>query len=242
MTVSRFDAAVGEAAVRLGPSRLRRLADLLDRAEPAEVVVQSFPGDETDVETIVRAAADEPGAALYLRGAATGLSHPPIEVESVWSGPAVNGVPVRAMAQVLTRLIEGTTAELVLMTYSARPYPPVREALAGAVVRRAQVTIVVETLQGAGSALQGEEPAAAFHGIGAELWRWSAASREKGAKMHAKLAVGDRRELLVSSANLTQSGVVKNIEAGLLVRGGSAPRRAAEHVAALRAAGVLERL
>ncbi|MGH3188673.1 MAG: hypothetical protein ACRDPY_21440 [Streptosporangiaceae bacterium] len=31
-----------------------------------------------------------------------------------------------------------------------------------------------------------------------------------GAKMHAKLAVADRRVLLVTSANLTQSGVAKN--------------------------------
>jgi phosphatidylserine/phosphatidylglycerophosphate/cardiolipin synthase-like enzyme len=60
--------------------------------------------------------------------------------------------------------------------------------------------------------------------------------------MHAKLAVADRRVLLVSSANLTQSGVGKNIEAGLLVRGGSAPLRAAEHIAELKISGVLERL
>lgn len=60
--------------------------------------------------------------------------------------------------------------------------------------------------------------------------------------MHAKLAVADRRTLLVSSANLTQSGVVKNIESGVLVRGGMAPARAAEHIAELRSAQVLTRL
>jgi phosphatidylserine/phosphatidylglycerophosphate/cardiolipin synthase-like enzyme len=43
--------------------------------------------------------------------------------------------------------------------------------------------------------------------------------------MHAKIAVADRRVLLVTSANLTQSGVAKNIEAGLLIRG--APPRSA---------------
>ena len=40
--------------------------------------------------------------------------------------------------------------------------------------------------------------------------------------MHAKLTVADRRVLLVTSADLTQSGVAKNIEAGLLIRGGTA--------------------
>ena len=76
-----------------------------------------------------------------------------------------------------------------------------------------------------------------------ELWHWPPRARtEPGAKMHAKIAVADRSALLVSSANLTQSGVGTNIEAGVLVRGGHAPRRAAEHVAHLIAAGVLTRL
>ncbi|HEY9392149.1 MAG TPA: hypothetical protein VIR27_20550 [Mycobacteriales bacterium] len=42
------------------------------------------------------------------------------------------------------------------------------------------------------------------------------------------------------SAALLKVG--RNIEAGVLVRGGAAPRRAAEHVAELRANGVLTRL
>ncbi len=70
----------------------------------------------------------------------------------------------------------------------------------------------------------------------------SPARTETGAKMHAKVAVADRRALLVSSANLTQAGVATNIEAGILVRGGTAPQRAAEHVAQLIASGVLVRL
>lgn len=43
-------------------------------------------------------------------------------------------------------------------------------------------------------------------------------------------------------ANLTQSGVDRNIEAGLLIQGGAAPQRAAEHVAELKTRGVLVRL
>ena len=60
--------------------------------------------------------------------------------------------------------------------------------------------------------------------------------------MHAKLAVADRYVLFITSANLTASGVTSNIEAGILVRGGTAPVRAAEHLDALRAAGELVRL
>jgi phosphatidylserine/phosphatidylglycerophosphate/cardiolipin synthase-like enzyme len=111
------------------------------------------------------------------------------------------------------------------MTYSARPYPPLTSALQVAVNRGVTVSVVVETLQGAGSALGGDEPYQAFAGIrGVDLWHWPSSRRtEPGAKMHAKLAVADRHVIFVSRANLTQSGVGKNIEAGLLVRGGTAP-------------------
>ena len=103
------------------------------------------------------------------------------------------------------------------------------------------MSVVVETLQGAGSALAGDEPYQAFTGI--DLWHWPSAKHTgAGAKMHGKLAVADRCVLFVTSANLTQSGVGKNMEAGLLVRVGTAPLRAAEHVDALRAAGALSRL
>ncbi|MFI0355151.1 DISARM system phospholipase D-like protein DrmC [Actinomadura sp. 9N407] len=238
----RFEKAAAEPALRLGPARLRTLAERIERGhDPRDCV----PGFAADVAAIVAAYSGEddlPDAAVaaYLRGLATALAHRPVQVESVWSGPTSHAVPVRSTAQVLTHLVGQATRELLLMTYSARPYEPLREALAAAVSRRVVVRVVVETLQGAGSALSGDEPAAAFHGLGVELWHWPATGRT--GRMHAKIAVADRRELLVSSANLTQSGVRDNIEAGLLVHGGTAPERAAEHFDALRSAGTLERM
>jgi phosphatidylserine/phosphatidylglycerophosphate/cardiolipin synthase-like enzyme len=185
-------------------------------------------------------------AAAYLRGVAAGFAQrdAAVSVESVWSGPATHRVPVRATARVLTDVVTEAVSELLLMTYSARPYAPLLDALTAAVRRRVAVTVVVETLEGAGGALVGTEPASAFATVpGVELWHWPVDRRtETHSRMHAKLAVADRRVLLVSSANLTQSGVAKNVEAGVLVRGGTAPRRAAEHIAELKANGVFARL
>ncbi|WP_456228945.1 phospholipase D-like domain-containing protein [Streptomyces sp. YJ-C3] len=53
------------------------------------------------------------------------------------------------------------------------------------------------------------------------------------------MAVADRRILLVGSANLTESGVRRNLEAGVLVTGGTAPQRAAEHIRELQRRGIL---
>ncbi|HEX5493429.1 MAG TPA: DISARM system phospholipase D-like protein DrmC [Mycobacteriales bacterium] len=247
-----FERAVAEVADRLGPVRLRVLAARIARGGPAAAIPAAVPvpGFAEAARTVLAAQAvdgmPDDTAAAYLRGVAAGyaLRADGLRVESVWSGPGSHPVPVRATAQVLTDLVAGAVGELLLMTYSARPYPPLLAALSAAVARGVAVDVVVETLAGAGSALAGTEPAAAFAEVpGLALWHWPAGRRDRpGAKMHAKLAVADRRVLLVSSANLTASGVDRNIESGVLIRGGSAPRRAAEHVAELRAAGVLARL
>lgn len=163
------------------------------------------------------------------------------EVQLVWTGPSSAAVPVRSMAAVLEDLITEATSELVIMTYSARPYKPVRVALAAALQRGVRVDVVVETLAGAGSALSGSEPAAAFSGLpGLTLWHWPKSSRgTESAKMHAKVAIADGRSMLVSSANLTQSGVHDSLEAGVLVRGGTAPLRALEYVRDLQVRSLL---
>ncbi|MEU8781869.1 hypothetical protein [Streptomyces sp. NPDC048637] len=48
--------------------------------------------------------------------------------------------------------------------------------------------------------------------------------------------------LLITSANLTASGATKNIETGVLIRGGTTSARAVEHIRQLQSAGVLYRL
>jgi len=184
--------------------------------------------------------------AAHLRALAEGyaLGRATQRVEVVWSGPITSAVPVRATARVLTDLVREARRDLVLMSYSARPYQPLTEALAVAVARGVAVAVIVETLAGAGGALSGEEPAAAFLAVpGVQVWHWPTARRpEQSSKMHAKLAIADEEVLLVSSANLTQAGIGKNMEAGLVVRGGPAPARAVEHIRELQASGALARL
>nr|WP_133805761.1 DISARM system phospholipase D-like protein DrmC [Kribbella sp. VKM Ac-2527] len=177
-------------------------------------------------------------AAGYTRGASS------VRADLVWSGPSTHRVPVRSTAQVLIDVVEAAEHDVLLMTYSAKPYPPLLAALIAARGRAVAVTVVVETIQGAAGAIVGAEPATAFLDVpGVELWHWPTEQRtQAGAKMHAKLAVADSRMLFISSANLTHSGVGKNIEAGVLIHGGSAPMRAVEHIRELKASGSLSRL
>ena len=113
------------------------------------------------------------------------------------------------------------------MTYSAKPYQPLTDALTDARARGVAITAVVETLQGADSALAGAEPYAAFAQVpGIDLWHWPVGGREEQtSKMHAKLAVADRRVLLVTSANLTQSGWPRTSKPDCSSAAASRPRR-----------------
>lgn len=247
-----FEQAAEDALPVLGPVGLRTVAERLAAGWPAAAIVgEVSPGRSVAVRSVLDAV-DTSGVAVgevtsYLRGVAAGYTRhaAAVSVETVWSGPSSHAVPVRATAQALIEVVNEASAELLLMTYSATPHQALRGALEAAAARGVDVAVVVETLQGAGSALAGAEPGAepatAFVSvIGLKLWHWPVSQRtEHGSKMHAKLAVADRRTLLVSSANLTQSGVAKNIEAGVLIRGGTAPRRAAEHIVALQSHGIL---
>jgi phosphatidylserine/phosphatidylglycerophosphate/cardiolipin synthase-like enzyme len=245
--VTGFEAAVVAAAEALGPAGLRRLADRIQAGGGVGVVESADAAVAISrvLEAALTGQRDPEDRAAFVRGVAAGYEHRAAQVlaEVVWTGPTTFDVPVRATAQALLQLVAQARYELILATYSARPYPALVTALRAAVERGVDVWIVVETLHGAGSAIQGEQPAKAFLDVsGVSLWTWAVDRRPEGAKMHAKLAVTDARTLFVSSANLTSSGIDSNIEAGVLVHGGSAARRTAEHLWGLRGAGLLVRI
>ena len=79
----------------------------------------------------------------------------------------------------------------------------------------------------------------------AEVYVWPQEMRptdEAGhhGSLHAKCAVADDEYLFVSSANLTGYALTLNMELGLLVRGGPAPRTITAHFARLIGHGVLQ--
>jgi hypothetical protein len=143
--MTSFEAAAVAAVGVLGPDGLRRLAASVEAGRPVD---RLSPEAESIARRVLDAVAGSTeAAAAYLRGVAAGYEHRAarVQAELVWTGPSVFDVPVRA-----------------LTTYSARPYVPLLAALRGAVDRGVIVWIVVDTLHGAGSAMQGEQPAKAF--------------------------------------------------------------------------------
>jgi phosphatidylserine/phosphatidylglycerophosphate/cardiolipin synthase-like enzyme len=229
-----FEGAAEAAVAALGLSRSKDLAGLLAQGRTRERILTELatPRVSAAVARLYDAMESESvpasEAAAYVRGyvAARRQARDTVQVRTVWSGPSTPAVPVRATAQVLVEVINEAQHELLAMTYAARPYPALTRALTEAAGRGVRTHVVVETLAGAGGLLSG--------------WVWARDPAESGrSRQHAKLAVADRRTLLLGSANLTESAARRNIEAGVLVTGGDAPRRTAEHIVELQRLGIL---
>ena len=68
----------------------------------------------------------------------------------------------------------------------------------------------------------------------AKVFFWKEKGEEfAGGKVHAKVAVCDESLCFISSANLTGHAMEKNMEAGVLIRGGALPRKLHNHLEAL---------
>jgi phosphatidylserine/phosphatidylglycerophosphate/cardiolipin synthase-like enzyme len=68
----------------------------------------------------------------------------------------------------------------------------------------------------------------------AKLFSWAHKGEGfAGGKVHAKVAVADENLCFISSANLTGHAMEKNMEAGVLIRGGATPRSLHRHLEAL---------
>lgn len=155
------------------------------------------------------------------------------QVTPVWTGPESNAGHGRLTLAVLADLISEAEAALLLASYATIPGPDVREALGAAAARGVAITLLLERGMDNPHFAGFADP---FPNLPARRLCWPADRRPTGASMHAKVLVVDRRTALVGSANLTGYGLERNLECGLLLRGGPVPGLLVEHL--LTAGGV----
>jgi cardiolipin synthase A/B len=167
-------------------------------------------------------------------------------VEVVWTGPTIGAEAIFRTEQTLLGLLRHARSSVIVVTYVAYRAAAVRAALAEAVGRGVRVRLVVESSRKDGGAAS-FDPRLALGVLDDprfECFAWPRHKRltteagEIGA-LHAKCVAVDDEVLFVSSANMTESALERNIELGLVVRGGHAARHVREHVERLIDAGVL---
>lgn len=248
-------AAVARAARKMPAVQVEGLATfLVGQPGPAPLgrsqAEALFPtaAFRTTVGTIWNAWAGEPelagpGVALALRAAFTAVQadRDAERVDLVATGPTTWLVPLRRTDDVLLRVIEGAQSRLFVLSFATYRVPAVHAALVAAMDRGVQVTLLLEDEE-----LGDLKAANAYDDLAprAKVLVWPLAQRPvvngHVPKMHAKAAIADGSVAFITSANLTGSGLERNMELGTWVRGGPLPGRLEQHFQQLLAAGVLE--
>lgn len=153
--------------------------------------------------------------------------------ELVWTGPTFPSAGLRSTEQVLLDLVRSANKTLFITTFAAYKIQSLADALNQAVLRGVRIVFILESKDDSNGKVS-FNPALAllkFPGAKVEVFVWPLENRPRNAKgqygsLHAKFVVADGDKLFISSANLTEYALNLNIELGVLIKGGDAPRRA----------------
>ncbi|MEZ8806045.1 MULTISPECIES: DISARM system phospholipase D-like protein DrmC [Vibrio] len=148
--------------------------------------------------------------------------------ELVWTGPDSNLFPVRRSEQVLLDIINSAQQTLFVVSFVLVNIPNVEQALKQAITRGVQVRMLLESEDKESSSVFLKTLERLHTNIpNIQLYVWPRENREKYqsgfARVHAKCAVADRRGAFITSANLTEAALDRNIEMGINIEGGSIP-------------------
>lgn len=231
------------------PAVLRRLAERLKQARSARALDTSGIAIESSKTRALARTIEESGIALpEVASLLVGVSHgyqfakDAQTVELVWTGPSSRLVSTRRTEQALIEIIEAAKRSLFITSFVAYDVTAVTKALQAALARSVAVRLLLEesaehggrvSIDGA-SAMRAALPAAG-------IYRW-AQQDEKflGGAVHAKVAVADESACFISSANLTGYAMEKNMEAGVVIRGGEVPAQLHRHLGALITTRILQ--
>lgn len=251
--------AIGELAMALHADRIESIADAirhLKSADEFQRATEAF-GPNTDCDLVERlrtswAAAPQISPAeiaAAFRGAAqaTALADRVGAVELVWTGPKTGLIPARRTEQVILEVIDSAATEIFLVTYVFYRASSVVAALNAAVDRGVSTNVLMESCTEHGGAVKGDSVKSIAEAVpGAAVYVWDPPSKSTGgealsASVHAKCVVADKKLAFITSANLTSAALERNMELGLVIRGGSVPERLQSHLNALVTTKVIRR-
>lgn len=238
--------AVVDLVALVSPTKTRAIAGAIrglatPLAVPIANTVVDTPAARKAVASVVEAWAQAQVSGDEVAGMLLGAAEARLRVEReqsvelVWTGPTTRFVPTRRTEQVLLDLIASATTDLFLVSFVAYDVDRVVAAMNDAVSRGVRIRILLEASESHGGTLN-YDPAAVMRAAvpDAELFTW----KEKpvpfvDGRVHAKVAVVDAARAFITSANLTGYALEKNMEAGVLINGGSLPRTLGDHLQAL---------
>lgn len=156
-------------------------------------------------------------------------------VELVWTGETTGTVPVRHTEQVLCEVIRSAERRLFIMSFVAYEVESIKAELLLASERGVRIDVLMEQSESEGGRSsakslqvmrQAVPSANLYYRVGKD------GSRPQGV-VHGKCAVADGTTAFITSANLTTAAMERNMEVGVLIRGGRLPDELHSHLEAL---------
>jgi phosphatidylserine/phosphatidylglycerophosphate/cardiolipin synthase-like enzyme len=225
------------------PSHLReRLANALESGvlgtSPSAVSLKSVMGHRDDADSIVAALHElgqlgvkGPAAASWLRTIAQ-VAVRTAKPDLVWSGPEVPGLYARDTRRVYEELLGSAERSIWASTFAFFDGPKAFEVLARRMDMKPtlHVTLLLNIQRKRGDVTASEQLVRRFAD---RFWKtdWPGSSRPSifydpraldpdgpGGVLHAKAVVADDEVVFVTSANLTEAALDRNIELGVLIR------------------------
>jgi cardiolipin synthase len=161
--------------------------------------------------------------------------HAEQNIQLVWTGPTTPFVDTRRTEQALLEVINFAQKHLFITSFAAYDLSFVVRALNQACDRGVLVSILLESSVNDGGSISID----AFPKMRnlvplARLYAWTSKAEEfSNGRVHAKVAVADERISFITSANLTSYAMERNMEAGVLIYGGSVPSALDKHLQSL---------
>lgn len=155
--------------------------------------------------------------------------------ELVWTGPTTPFVSARRTEQALLQVINSAEQSLFITSFVAYDVSTIVKSLNAADKRGVSITMLLESSQDQGGSIN-IDVIGKMRGLvpGAQLYAWRDKTGDfADGRVHAKVAVADMASCFITSANLTGYAMEKNMEAGVLISGGSIPRLLDEHLRSL---------
>ncbi len=215
-------------------------------------------GDEEVVGALLeleRLGVSGPAAAAWIRTVEEAISRTP-RPDLVWSGPEVPGLHARDTRRVYEELLGSAERSVWASTYAFFDGPKAFEVLARRMDERPElgVTLLLNLQRKRGDTTAAEQLVRKFTD---RFWGtdWPGSSRPTvyydprsldldgpAGVLHAKAVVADDEVVFVTSANLTEAALDRNIEVGLLVRDRALAASVSSHFRGLIDRGLLRPL
>lgn len=246
--------AISDLVSNTPPDRIRQLADLvrgLTGPSSSEILNTWVltPGARERLAELTTCWRSSEIPSSELAGMLLGASHAyrhaksESDTELVWTGPSSELVATRKTEQALLEVINAAKKKFFLTSFVAYDVASIMTALTAVSERGVGISMLLESSDKHGGGISIDAIGPMKKALpAAKIYFWGEkAEAFAGGKVHAKVAVSDESMCFISSANLTGYAMEKNMEAGVLIRGGTIPSKLHKHLEALVTTKVLKR-